>query len=147
MNVTDTNAGGWEKSELRASMNSGEIWNLMPTGVQRKVKAVTKLTNNVGGKNIAHECVDATETTDRLFLLSDSEIFGGKTTGVNHGEGSQYEYFACGLGVGIAYGWNRTPNMVYGGTDSMRFTTIDPDSSHGVSNASSEFVVCPAFCF
>ena len=147
MNATDTNAGGWEKSKLRASMNSGEIWNLMPTGLQGKVKAVTKLTNNVGGKNIAHECVDATETTDSLFLLSDSGIFGGKTTGVNHGEGSQYEYFACGLGVGIAYGWNRTPNMVYGGTDNTRFTTIDPDSSHGVSNASSELAVCPAFCF
>ena len=68
MNATDTNAGGWEKSELRASMNSGEIWNLMPTGLQGKVKAVTKLTNNVGGKDIAHECVDATETTDRLFF-------------------------------------------------------------------------------
>ncbi len=26
MNATDTNAGGWEKSELRTKMNSGEIW-------------------------------------------------------------------------------------------------------------------------
>ena len=147
MNATDTNVGGWEKSELRASMNSGEIWNLMPTGVQGKMKAVTKLTNNVGGKNIAHECVDATETIDRLFLLSESEIFGGKTTGVNHGEGSQYEYFACGFGAGIAYGWNRSPHMVYGGTDNMSFTTIGPDSRFSISHASSEVAVCPAFSF
>mgnify|MGYP000835876045 CR=1 FL=1 len=41
MNAT-TNAGGWEKSELRAKMNSGEIWNLMPSDFQSKVKAVRK---------------------------------------------------------------------------------------------------------
>lgn len=49
MNATDTNVGGWEKSELRAKMNSGEIWNLMPSDFQSKVKPVRKLTNNVGG--------------------------------------------------------------------------------------------------
>ncbi|WP_368131820.1 hypothetical protein [Collinsella aerofaciens] len=31
MNAIDTNAGGWEKSELRQKMNSGKIWNLMPS--------------------------------------------------------------------------------------------------------------------
>ena len=71
MNATDTNAGGWEKSELRAKMNSGEIWSLMPPDFQSKVKTVRKLTNNVGGidKNAA-----VTATSDRLFLLSYSEI-------------------------------------------------------------------------
>ena len=73
MNATGTNAGGWEKSELRAKMNGGEIWNLMPSEFQSKVKAVNKLTNNVGGgdenKNAA-----VTATSDRLFLLSYSEI-------------------------------------------------------------------------
>lgn len=39
-NSTDTNAGGWEASELRAKMNSGEIWNLMPSDFQSKVKSV-----------------------------------------------------------------------------------------------------------
>lgn len=48
MNNRDTDAGGWEKSELRAKMNSGEVWNLMPSDFQSKVKAVRKLTNNVG---------------------------------------------------------------------------------------------------
>ena len=49
MNAIDTNAGGWEKSELRQKMNSGKIWNLMPSVFQSKVKAVKKLSNNVGG--------------------------------------------------------------------------------------------------
>ena len=30
MNATKMNEGGWEKSDLRRKMNSGEIWNLMP---------------------------------------------------------------------------------------------------------------------
>ena len=49
MNPTATNAGGWEKSDLRQKMNSGYIWNLMPSELQSKVKPVKKLTNNVGG--------------------------------------------------------------------------------------------------
>ena len=73
MNPTATNADGWEKSELRAKMNSGEVWNLMPFEFHSKVKSVKKLTNNVGGgsenKNAA-----VTATTDKLFLLSYSEI-------------------------------------------------------------------------
>ena len=71
MNATDTNAGGWEKSELRAKMNSGEIWNLMPSDFQSKVKAVKKLTNNVSGTD---KDSAVTATTERLFLLSYSEI-------------------------------------------------------------------------
>lgn len=71
MNATDTNAGGWEKSELRAKMNSGEIWNFMPSDFQSKVKAVEKLTNNVSGTD---KDAAVTATTDKLFLLSYSEI-------------------------------------------------------------------------
>lgn len=70
MNATDSNVGGWEKCELRQKMNSGEIWNLMPSDLQSKVKSVRKLTNNVGGTNLD---VDVTATTDKMFLLSYSE--------------------------------------------------------------------------
>ena len=73
MNATGTNAGGWEKSELRAKMNGGEIWNLMPADFQSKVKSVMKLTNNVGGGDVNKNAI-VTATTDRLFPLSNSEI-------------------------------------------------------------------------
>lgn len=43
MNATNTNAGGREKSELRQKMNSGEIWSLMPSDFQSKVKSGRKL--------------------------------------------------------------------------------------------------------
>ena len=73
MNATRTNAGGWEKSELRAKMNSGEIWSLMPSDFQSKVKSVRKLTNNIGGGN-ENKNATITATSDKLFLLSYSEI-------------------------------------------------------------------------
>ena len=38
--------GGWEKSELRGRLNTGDLWNLMPFDFQSKVVPVTKLTNN-----------------------------------------------------------------------------------------------------
>lgn len=49
MNATSTNAGGWEKSEIRGRLNSGDLWSLLPIELQSKAKAVTKMTDNKGG--------------------------------------------------------------------------------------------------
>lgn len=49
MNATDANAGGWEKSELRGRLNTGDLWSLLPGELQSKAKAVTKMTDNKGG--------------------------------------------------------------------------------------------------
>ena len=96
MNATDTNAGGWEKSELRQKMNSGEIWNLMPQEFQSKVKSVTKLTNNADGSK-ANKDAAVTATTDKLFLLSYSEIvptsYWASSFPWTSSEGAQYEAF------------------------------------------------------
>ena len=73
MNTTNTNVGGWEASELRAKMNSGDIWNLMPSDFQSKVKPVKKVTNNVDG---ADKKAPVNSTSDKLFLLSRYEITG-----------------------------------------------------------------------
>lgn len=100
MNATETNAGGWEKSELRQKMNSGEIWSLMPIEFQSKVKAVKKFTNNVGDWGTIKNA-NVTATVDKLFLLSRSEIFKTENTPyinwsdyswIGH-EGFQYEVF------------------------------------------------------
>ena len=94
MNATETNVGGWERSELRAKMNSGEIWNLMPSDFQSKVKSVRKLTNNVGNSD---ENAAVTATTDKLFLLSYSEIvpisYWVDEFPWTSSEGTQYEAF------------------------------------------------------
>ena len=90
----NTNIGGWEKSELRAKMNSGEVWDLMPSEFQSKVETVRKLTNNVDGKT---KDAAVTATSDRLFLLSYSEIVPTSYWASDYpwtsSEGSQYEAF------------------------------------------------------
>ena len=155
MNSSDTNAGGWEKSELRAKMNSGEIWNLMPSDFQSKVKPVRKLTNNVNGtdKNAA-----VAATTDKLFLLSYSEIVETPYSGWSGyswigNEGTQYEAFKgkvtnnysgndC-LKIGDSW-WERSVSP----SNSAYFLSVSrgggPSSG---SNATYSYCVCPAFSF
>lgn len=155
MNAIDTNAGGWEKSELRQKMNSGKIWNLMPSDFQSKVKPVRKLTNNVGGgdenKNAA-----VTATSDRLFLLSYSEIAPTSYWASypwTSSEGTQYEAFKgkvtenynpnSAIAIGSGW-WERSvfPNA------SMGFLHVDSSGNPSDSNsAPGWFCVSPAWCF
>jgi len=84
MNATNTNAGGWEKSKLRGRLNSGDLWSLLPAELQSKVKAVKKLTDNQGGGKAG----TPTATTDKVFLLSATEVWGDMQS-----DGTQYEYY------------------------------------------------------
>ena len=146
MNATDTNAGGWEKSELRMKMNSGEIWNLMPADFQSKVKSVKKLTNNVGGGNENNNAV-VTATSDRLFLLSNCEIINPAYIGMSEvpwidKEGTQYGVLE-GSDIG-GYWWERSVSPY----SSENFLSVSIYGSPGSSDmATSSFYICPAWCF
>ena len=158
MNAIDTNAGGWEKSELRQKMNSGKIWNLMPSDFQSKVKAVKKLSNNVGGgdenKNAA-----VTATSDKLFLLSYSEIVEtpysewSKFPWIGN-EGTQYEAFKCKVtnnyGENLVVGngsrwWERTIHPA--GTVGFLVVYENGDPASGDGYVLSANYACPAWCF
>ena len=93
MNAENSNTGGWEKSELRGRLNSGDLWSLLPAELQSKVKAVKKLTDNQGGGKAG----TPTATTDKLFLLSYSEIvptsYWASSYPWTSSEGTQYEAF------------------------------------------------------
>ncbi len=156
MNATGTNAGGWEKSELRQKMNGGEIWNLMPSDFRSKVKTVKKLTNNVGGGSANKDAV-VTATSDRLFLLSYSEIVPTSAWASSYpwssSEGTQYEAFKgkvvnnSGSKLDLftgAYWWERSVNP----SDTVNFLSIDSDGnlSHPGSAGNSRNVFL-AFCF
>lgn len=168
MNATDTNAGGWEKSELRQKMNpsemmdydsdeiwnSGEIWNLMPDDFQSRVASVRKLTNNVGGTD---EDAALTATTDKLFLLSYSEIvptsYWASDFPWTSSEGTQYEAFKdkvtnnssgndC-LKIGRNW-WERSVNP----DDYECFFAVDSEGDPSYCyNATDSHCVCPAWCF
>ena len=157
MNATYTNSGGWEASELRQKMNSGEIWNLTPADFQSKVKSVRKLTNNVGG-GYANKDAAVTATSDKLFLLSYSEIVETPYSGWSDyswigNEGTQYEAFRgkvtnnysdndC-LKIGNSL-WERSVHPKY--SDKFLIVDYNGDPSF-LDYAIVNYCVCPVWCF
>ncbi|RHE27256.1 DUF6273 domain-containing protein [Collinsella sp. AM29-10AC] len=155
MNATSTNAGGWEKSELRQKMNSGEIWKLMPSDLQSKVKSVTKLTNNVGG---AEKNAAVTATSDKLFLLSYSEMvptsYWASSYPWTSSEGTQYEAFKgkvtnnYSANESLKIGSNWWERSVVPNTLSTSFLFVhDNGQPSSFGGAPDVINVCPAWCF
>lgn len=142
MNAANTNAGGWEKSELRGRLNSGDLWSLLPAELQSKVKAVKKLTDNQGGGKAG----TPTATTDKVFLLSATEVWGDMQS-----DGTQYEYYKS-KGVTTSnysgasssnYHWTRS---VYP-SSSTHFRYVNYSGDWGNSTATNTSCVFPAFSF
>lgn len=142
MNATDTNAGGWEKSELRGRLNSGDLWSLLPSELQSKVKSVKKMTDNKGGGTAG----TPSATTDKVFLLSSTEVWGD----LDH-DGTQYEYYKS-KGVtrsnysGASSSYNRWTRSVYpSGSTTFRYVGSYGDWYSGYATSTS--YVFPAFSF
>ena len=110
MNSVDTNSGGWANCNMRKAQLPA-ILLLMPPEVQAGIREVTKVTNKGGTSGSG-----TLETTvDKLFLLSETEIFN--TTNVTKiAEGTRYEYYANGASTRKTDGyieqawWTRTPD-------------------------------------
>lgn len=142
MNATNTNAGGWEKSELRGRLNSGDLWSLLPAELQSKVKAVKKLTDNQGGGKAG----TPTATTDKVFLLSATEVWGDMQS-----DGTQYEYYKS-KGVttsnysGASSSCNHWTRSVYpSNSTGFRYVYLSGDWSTDL--ATDTYCVFPAFSF
>lgn len=85
MHNTTTNSKGWSRCDMRET-NLPIILKQMPTEVQSGIREVNKLTS---------ESRTIVTTADKLFLLSEIEIFGSdKNSG--KGEGTQYNYYKAG---------------------------------------------------
>lgn len=87
MNAETTNVGGWEQSEMRAYLNNDMLARL-PEDLCGAVAAVDKSTNNLGGDGVARS---VTKTSDSLWLLSTTEVFGSED---EETEGSQYALYS-----------------------------------------------------
>lgn len=142
MNATGINAGGWEKSELCGRLSSGDLWSLLPSELQSKVKTVKKLTDNQGDGNVGTPSV----TNDKVFLLSSTEVWGDL-----NGDGTQYEYYASkgvtrsnysAVSSGFDH-WTRSvnPNV------SIFFCCVYSNGSSQSNNALTANCVFPAWCF
>ncbi|MDO4805884.1 MAG: DUF6273 domain-containing protein [Coriobacteriales bacterium] len=75
MNPERTNKGGWEESEMRKWLNSGFL-ALMPADIRHLAEPAKKRTNNVGEIETNNDTSVVSETIDRLWLLSVSEVYG-----------------------------------------------------------------------
>ena len=158
MNATGADTGGWEASELRQKMNFGEIWNLMPPDFQSKVKTIRKFTNNVEGGEGSKDAV-VTATSDRLFLLSYSEIVPTSYWASDYpwtsSEGTQYEAFKgkvtqndsdnSAISMGDhCYWWERSVDPRQG----KAFLVVSSAGNPWYRNPAADPVnVLPAFCF
>ena len=141
MNSSNTNVGGWTSCAMRQT-HLPAILALMPTEVQNGIREVNKLTS-AGNKSTT-----INTTADKLFLLSEIEIFGS----VNHsksGEGTQYDYYKAGNSKvknrngSAGFWWERSPD----GGSGIYFCYVYSSGSATYDYASYENAVSFAFCF
>ena len=141
MNSSNTNDGGWTSCAMR-STHLPAILALMPTEVQNGIREVNKLTSAGNTSNTINT------TADKLFLLSEIEIFGSVSYSKS-GEGTQYDYYKAGISTvknrnGSAYyWWERSPNGRY----SSDFCIVDSKGYVYYDYARNASGVSFAFCF
>ena len=142
MNASNTNSGGWTNSVMR-NTHLPAILALMPSEVQNGIKEVNKLTSAGSTSSTINT------TADKLFLLSEIEIFGSRSYSYA-GEGSQYAYYVNGgstlkkkNNVSDTW-WERSPRDV----DYTSFCRVDSGGAANRESAGNALHgAVPAFCF
>lgn len=141
MNSSDTNSGGWTSCAMR-STHLPAILALMPTEVQNGIREVDKLTS------AGSQSSTINTTADKLFLLSEVEIFGS-TSYSAAGEGTQYDYYKAGNSKAKKWNgsadrwWERSPNAGY----SASFCLVNSSGDANNNYASRARGVAFGFCF
>ncbi len=141
MNNSATNYQGWDACVMRTAIMPTVI-NQMPSEVQAGLKAVDKITGIGSG-------VSAVKTSsDKLFLLSEIEIFGSRSYSTQ-GEGEVYQYYGLDSnrikqqGTDNVSWWSRSPNV----SDGYSFVYAKANGASGTISAVIQYGVAPAFCF
>jgi hypothetical protein len=142
MNNSNTNIGGWTSCAMR-NTHLPAILSLMPTEVQNGIREVNKLTS------AGSQSATINTTADKLFLLSEIEIFGSVSYSKS-GEGTQYDYYKAGNsrvkkfnGSAISW-WERSPH----GSTSTPFCCVYINGAAATYGyASNAYGVAFGFCF
>ena len=141
MNGGSTNSGGWTSCAMR-STDLPAILALMSTEVQNGIREVNKLTS-AGSRSST-----INTTADKLFLLSEIEIFGKITCSVS-GEGTQYDYYKVGnskvknYNGSANYWWQRSPYI----NNYRNFCAVSNRGIADYISANDVYCVAFAFCF
>lgn len=140
MNSSNTTVGGWTNCDMRTT-HLPALFALLPSEIQNGIREVNKLTSAGNGASTINT------TADKLFLLSEIEVFGSKTYSYN-GEGTQYEYYKAGNSKiknrinSPTIWWERSPC-----TQSGIFCYVSTSGSPDYIGASYSYGVAFAFCF
>lgn len=136
-----SNTCGWTNSSIRNS-ELPTILKAMPSEVKSAVREVNKLTSQGNQSSVI------TTTVDKLFLLSEIEVFGITVLSAS-GEGSQYAYYAEGgspdkaQGTTVSDWWLRSPMLGSG----AQFCSVKEDGTLGSHTANTAEGISFAFCF
>ncbi len=137
MNDTWTNKGGWAACKMRAYLNA-VVFGLLPDDLQAVI-VPTKVVQIVDGKRV--------ETMDKLWLPSESQIFGKMVWAGEEPEDTQLAYFKNArnrvkLRDGdTAWYWERSAAA----GNSNNFCSVNSDGYAYGGNASSTAGVSPGF--
>ena len=137
----NSNSNGWQDCAMRKT-HLPDFLSQMPTKVQSSVREVNKLTSEGAQSDYI------VTTADKLFLLSEIEIFG-KAAYSASGEGTQYKYYADGNSViknrdgGVTDWWERSPKI----SDIASYCRVFSNGQNYSGGASGLIGVSFAFCF
>ena len=115
---------------------------LMPTEVQNGIRKVIK-NASVGNASSTIETV-----SDKLFLLSEVEIFGSTSISAA-GEGTQYDYYKAGnskvkkINGSAVIWWERSPSA----NNSSHFCLVNNNGNASAGFPTMSFGVPFGFCF
>ena len=140
MNSSNTNSGGWTSCAMRSS-TMATLLTKLPSALQNVIKAVNKLTS------AGNQSATINTTSDKLFLLSEVEIFGSATNSKS-GEGSQYAYYKAGnskvkkVNGSDSSWWERSPS----GKNSIAFCSVYSSGNADGAAANVSYGVAFGFC-
>ena len=149
MNSSNTNAGGWDNSEMRTTTMQTLLGQL-PSDLQAVIKSVNKKATSGSASTTI------TTSSDKLFLFSEVEI-DGTTSSWYVSEGEQYEYwktvkngktsadrikYSSNGGGSADWWWLRSPHD----SGSAAFRYIHSLGSVYSENARNSFGVSFGFC-
>lgn len=136
---------GYVTMSLRTELNEGTYWSLLPSALQGQIASVTH--DSYGAENLG----ETIRTTDRLWLASVGEIFGGNN------DSPQFAFFQEGgdrSGMGVTNsGAEPTPTILSKGMwwtrsvlpDSLYITRVDSSGQQGYSTPDRAYGVVPCF--
>lgn len=149
MNNANTNNKGWNNSYIR-TIHCAAFLSALPSAWQNVIASTIKYSDNTGyGSDTASY---VTSTSDKIFLLSEWEVFGARSyaNSAEQNYQNQYIYYANGNSK-IKYHQSHTNEEVSWWTRSVyvlntgRFCCVSTNGSAGYSDANISNGFAPAF--